>query len=150
MSGCFKIHILSNKMYSLTVTVNKKYYRYHTSFLFNNLFLVQYRILSYIILRKPGRLMRRPGRLMRWPWRSMRGPRRSMRGPGRSMRGPRRPMRGSGRSMREPGRWRWGRGREGQSSFFIFKPNRTKSYPILQYSLTNICTINHSLNSSEN
>ena len=54
---------------------------------------------------------------------------------------------GPGRSMRGPGR-------EGQSSFIIFKPNRTKSYPILQYfilwSLSNICTINHSLNSSEN
>ena len=73
-------------------------------------------------------------------------------GPGRSMRRPGRSMRGSGRSMREPGRWRWGRGREGQRSFFIFKPNRTKTYPILQYFilwfLTNIYTINHSLNSS--
>ena len=116
MSGCFKIHILSNKMYALTVTVNKKYYRYHTSFLFNNLFLVQYRILSYIILRRPGRLIRRPGRLMR--------------GPGRS-------MRGSGRSMREQGRCRWGRGREGQSSFFYFLTKQNKK-------LSNL-TVFHSL-----
>ena len=77
-------------------------------------------------------------------------------GPERSMRGPERSMRGPGRSMREPGSWRWGKGREGQSSFFIFKPNRTKTYPILEFNsisfcwfLKNICTINHSLNSSE-
>ena len=73
-------------------------------------------------------------------------------GQGRSMRGSGRSMRVPGRSMREPERSRWGRGREGQGSFFIFKPNRTKTYPILQYFilwfLTNIYTINHSLNSS--
>ena len=75
--GCFKIHIYSNKMYELTVTVNKMYYRYHKSFLFNNLFWYS---TKFFPIQNPeeAREVDEEGREVD------EGAGRSMRGPGRS------------------------------------------------------------------